>query len=93
MTYPIWQAIAARQQAFAGLFAWGGDTFSLSNGGEIRTAKALWVTGICFPSSESARLPDACHGGRRPPGLWRAGAEPCLLAARVWRQPGRVVNR
>jgi predicted permease len=49
VTYPIWQAIAARQQAFSGIFAWGGDTFSLSNGGEIRTARGLWVTGDLFP--------------------------------------------
>jgi putative ABC transport system permease protein len=49
VTYPIWQAVAARQQAFSGLFAWGGDTFSLSNGGEIRTARGLWVTGDLFP--------------------------------------------
>jgi putative ABC transport system permease protein len=48
VTYPIWQAIAARQQAFSGLFAWGGDTFTLSNGGEIRTANGLWVTGDLF---------------------------------------------
>jgi putative ABC transport system permease protein len=49
VTYPIWQAIAARQQAFSGMFAWGGDTFTLSNGGEIRTARGLWVTGDMFP--------------------------------------------
>jgi putative ABC transport system permease protein len=48
VTYPIWQALAARQQAFSGLFAWGGETFSLSNGGEVRTARGLWVTGELF---------------------------------------------
>src|SRR5260221_7584224 len=48
VTYPIWQAIAARQQAFSGMFAWGGDTFILSNGGEIRRADGLWVTGDFF---------------------------------------------
>jgi putative ABC transport system permease protein len=48
VTHPIWQAIRARQQAFSGVFAWGGDTFSLSNGGEIRTAQGLWVTGDFF---------------------------------------------
>src|SRR5829696_5819874 len=26
VTYPIWQAIAARQQAFSGMFAWGADS-------------------------------------------------------------------
>ena len=49
VTYPIWQAIAARQQAFSGLFAWGGDSFNLSKGGEIRTARGVWVTGDLFP--------------------------------------------
>jgi predicted permease len=48
VTHPIWEAVAARQQAFSGLFAWGGDTFNLSAGGEIRTARGLWVTGDLF---------------------------------------------
>jgi predicted permease len=49
LTYPIWQAIAARQQAFSGLFAWGGTSFNLTDGGEVRTARGLWVTGDLFP--------------------------------------------
>jgi putative ABC transport system permease protein len=49
LTYPIWQAIAARQQAFSGLFAWGGTSFNLADGGEIRRARGLWVTGDLFP--------------------------------------------
>ncbi len=48
VTYPIWQAIAARQQAFAQLFAWSGAAFTLSAGGEVRTARGLWVTGNFF---------------------------------------------
>ena len=47
-TYPIWQAIAARQQAFSGVFAWGDDTFALSTDGEMRTARGLWVAGDMF---------------------------------------------
>ena len=31
VTYPIWQAIEARQQAFSGVFAWGTDTFNLTD--------------------------------------------------------------
>jgi predicted permease len=50
VTYPIWQALAARQQAFSGLFAWSADTFNLSDGGEVRTARGLWVTGELFPT-------------------------------------------
>jgi predicted permease len=48
VTYPIWQAIAARQQAFSGMFAWGADEFSLSTGGELRLARGLWVSGDLF---------------------------------------------
>ena len=48
VTYPIWQAIAARQQAFSGVFAWGDDTFALSTDGEMRTARGLWVAGDMF---------------------------------------------
>jgi predicted permease len=50
VTYPIWQALAARQQAFSRLFAWGTGTFNLSDGGEVRTARGLWVTGDLFPA-------------------------------------------
>ena len=50
VTYPIWETLAARQQAFSRVFAWGSDTFNLSNGGEVRTARGLWVTGDLFPA-------------------------------------------
>jgi len=48
VTYPIWQAIEARQQAFSTLFAWGTDEFSLTSGGELRSAQGLWVSGDFF---------------------------------------------
>ncbi len=48
VTYPIWQEIQARQQAFSGIFAWGADRFNLTNGGEVRVAQGLWVTGDFF---------------------------------------------
>ncbi len=48
VTNPIWDAMRARQMAFATLFAWGGDTFSLSDGGETRYANGLWVSGGFF---------------------------------------------
>ena len=44
VTYPIWEALESRQQAFSGLFAWGSDSFNLSDGGEIQIARALWVS-------------------------------------------------
>ncbi|HXT33579.1 MAG TPA: ABC transporter permease [Vicinamibacterales bacterium] len=48
VTYPIWRAIEARQQAFSTLFAWGTDDFSLTTGGELRSVKGLWVSGGFF---------------------------------------------
>ena len=39
VTYPLWQEIRARQQAFSATFAWAADTFNLSTGGETRAAR------------------------------------------------------
>ncbi len=50
VTYPIWRALPARQQAFSPLFAWSRDAFNLSAGGEIRLAQGLWVSGSLFPA-------------------------------------------
>ena len=48
VTQPIWREISRERAAFSGLFAWGRDEFSLSNGGEVRTAQALVVSGEFF---------------------------------------------
>jgi predicted permease len=48
VTNPIWEQIRDRQQAFSGVFAWGADGFNLSQGGEARGARALWVSGDFF---------------------------------------------
>jgi putative ABC transport system permease protein len=48
VTQPIWREIQTRRDAFSGLFAWGRDGFSLSEGGEARTAQGLWVSGELF---------------------------------------------
>src|SRR5262249_27446623 len=48
VTNPIWEQIRDRQQAFSGVFAWGADGFNLSQGGEVRLARALWVSGDFF---------------------------------------------
>jgi putative ABC transport system permease protein len=48
VTQPIWREIALRREPFSGLFAWGKDEFSLSNGGEIRSAQGLIVSGEFF---------------------------------------------
>ena len=48
VTQPIWREIQGRGEPFAGLFAWGRSGFSLSDGGEARTAEGLWVSGAFF---------------------------------------------
>src|SRR5262249_36509603 len=48
VTNPIWEQIRDRQHAFSGVFAWGADGFNLSQGGEVRSARALWVSGDFF---------------------------------------------
>jgi putative ABC transport system permease protein len=48
VTQPIWREIARNREPFAGLFAWGLEEFSLSNGGEVRTARGLIVSGEFF---------------------------------------------
>src|SRR5262245_44627737 len=48
VTNPIWEQIKGRQQAFSGVFAWSVDNLNLSQGGEARPARALWVSGDFF---------------------------------------------
>jgi putative ABC transport system permease protein len=48
VTYPIWEQIRDHQQAFAGIFAWSPGNFNLAQGGEVRNAKVLWVSGEFF---------------------------------------------
>jgi putative ABC transport system permease protein len=48
VTYPLWQQIRQRQQAFSAIGAFGADTLNLATGGEVRLAKSLWVTGDFF---------------------------------------------
>ena len=48
VTYPIWEQIRKRQQAFSGVFAWTGAFFNLSPTGEVRSVPGLWVSGEFF---------------------------------------------
>ena len=50
VTYPIWEQIRRRQQAFSGIFAWSDGLLNLSPSGEVRMAQSLWVTGEFFPT-------------------------------------------
>jgi len=48
LTYPLFEQIAARQEAFEGLAAWGAATFNLATRGESRYARGMWVNGDFF---------------------------------------------
>jgi putative ABC transport system permease protein len=48
LTYPIFQQIRQRQEAFSAIGAFGEDGFNLATGGEVRYAKGLYVTGDFF---------------------------------------------
>src|SRR5919205_4424436 len=48
VTNAIWEQVRDRQEAFAGVFAWGPDTLNLSRGGEAPFARAMWVSGDFF---------------------------------------------
>jgi predicted permease len=48
VTNPIWEQIRDRQQAFSGMLAWGRQDLNLAQGGEVRNAKGLWVSGDFF---------------------------------------------
>ena len=45
---PIWEQLKERQQAFSGIFAWGTDSVNLAPGGEVRSARMLYVSGDFF---------------------------------------------
>jgi|HubBroStandDraft_6_1064221.scaffolds.fasta_scaffold09409_2 putative ABC transport system permease protein len=47
-TFPLWQQIRQRQEAFSSIAAWGQDTGNLANGGEVDNAQVIWVSGDFF---------------------------------------------
>lgn len=51
-TFAQWDQIHNRQQAFSSLLAWGDTQFNLANGGEVRMASGLWVSGGFFDTLE-----------------------------------------
>lgn len=48
VTFPIWEQIRDRQQAFSSIAAWGTDRGNLAPGGEVRRARMLYVSGDFF---------------------------------------------
>ena len=47
-TYPIWEQIHARHDAFAGAAAWAAVDFNLAEGGEMNMVRGLWTSGEFF---------------------------------------------
>ena len=48
LTNPLWEQVRDRQDVFSGAFAWSGSQFDLSQGGLVRNADAIWVSGDLF---------------------------------------------
>jgi putative ABC transport system permease protein len=48
---PIWDEFRDHQDIFSGAFAWGSPRFNLADGGQVRYANGLWVSGEFFPRS------------------------------------------
>lgn len=48
VTNPIWEHIRDHQHSFSGVAAWGNQQFNLAQGGEVRIAKGIWVSGDFF---------------------------------------------
>jgi len=47
-TYPLWQQVRKRQQAFSSIAVWSADQLNLATGGEVDFAHAIWVSGEFF---------------------------------------------
>ena len=47
-TFPLWQQVQKRQQAFSSIAAWGGTQLNLARGGEVDNAQAIWISGQFF---------------------------------------------
>jgi putative ABC transport system permease protein len=48
LTFPMWEEIRKRQEGFSAIAAWGGQSFNLATGGEVRFAKGIRVSGDFF---------------------------------------------
>lgn len=47
-TYTLWESLRKRQTAFTDTLAWSGTRFNLAEGGQIRNAEGLFVSGNFF---------------------------------------------
>jgi len=48
ITNPLWEKVRDQQQGFSSLAAWGIGGFNLAQGGEVRPARGIWVSGDFF---------------------------------------------
>src|ERR1700680_1168865 len=48
LTFPMWEQIRQRQQAFSAISVWSNERFNLSTGGEAHYAQGIWVSGDFF---------------------------------------------
>jgi predicted permease len=48
LTNPLWEQVRDQQQGFDGIAAWSVAGFNLAQGGEVRPARGLWVSGDFF---------------------------------------------
>jgi predicted permease len=49
LTYALWQKIAAESRSFSGVLAWSTTMLNLTEGGQARYVRNLWVSGSYFP--------------------------------------------
>ena len=47
-SFPLWQQIRERQEAFSSTAVWGSQSLNLATGGEVNNANAIWVSGDFF---------------------------------------------
>ncbi|HUL17549.1 MAG TPA: ABC transporter permease [Terriglobales bacterium] len=47
-TFPLWQQVKQRQDAFTSIAAWGAETHNLAKGGEVDVAHVIWTSGAFF---------------------------------------------
>ena len=96
VTQPIWRKIQEQREPFSALFAWGRAGFSLSDGGELRSAGGLWVSGEFFtglvvaPAAGRLLAPDDDRAGCTPRavlghGFWRRayGGDPSVVGRTI----------
>ena len=47
-TFPLWQQIRQREEAFSSIAVWGSESLNLATGGEVNYGNAIWVSGDFF---------------------------------------------